>query len=203
VSRDAERGRTPRSVDAEGRLRILYDVATAVGAERKVDGLVRVMGDVLRRTFAHEFMDLVLEDAEPGMLRVYALVVPEGLSGGPLHAGYTFPAAGSVQGDVIRDGRPFVIDTQAELDAAPIRKEERELARRAGLRTACILPLVSRGRTIGTVGFLSTREGVFDDATVELLGLVARQLAPAVDNALAYERLEALAEQLQRQKGYL
>jgi formate hydrogenlyase transcriptional activator len=181
---------------------ILLEVATAVSAELKVDGLVRAMAKVLRKIFPHLFLDLTLADLDGSALRVHTLVHPENAPKSSLREGYVAPPD-SVPGKVVRSRKPIIANTQAEVSSFIARAEDRELMLQLGLHGCCMLPLVSRGRAIGTLDFLSPREGAFDACTVALLTQVAAQIAPAVDNALAYDRLEALNAQLAKEKVYL
>jgi formate hydrogenlyase transcriptional activator len=186
----------------EDRFAILLEVASAVSTELKVDGLVRAMAKVLRKIFPHLFLDLTLADPDGDALRVHTLVHPENAPKSWLREGYV-AQVDSVPGKVLRSRKPIIANTQAEVSSFIDRTEDRELMIQLGLHGCCILPLVSRGRAIGTLDFLSPREGAFDAGMVALLTQVAAQIAPAVDNALAYDRLEALNAQLAKEKVYL
>jgi formate hydrogenlyase transcriptional activator len=84
-----------------------------------------------------------------------------------------------------------------------VKPEEKSLVTDGNLHSSCYVPLLSRGSVLGSLNFASARERTFDPATVQLLTQIASHVAPAVDNALAYERLDALKEQLKREKVYL
>jgi transcriptional regulator with GAF, ATPase, and Fis domain len=61
-----------------------------------------------------------------------------------------------------------------------------------GVRSACLLPLITPSRILGTLNLASRRDGNFTEADVELLSQVASQIAIALDNALAFREMEAL-----------
>jgi PAS domain S-box-containing protein len=70
-------------------------------------------------------------------------------------------------------------------------------------RALLLLPLAARGRTIGSLLFISTRSGRFDDDTVALGRELARRVGLAIDHARLYretERTRAEAEAANRAK---
>jgi formate hydrogenlyase transcriptional activator len=81
-----------------------------------------------------------------------------------------------------------------------------DIARRfvaEGLRSTCILPLVSRGRPLGTLVVASLQEETFPQKDAELLQHVANQIAIGVENALAYRQVVDQANKLTEEKLYL
>jgi formate hydrogenlyase transcriptional activator len=71
------------------------------------------------------------------------------------------------------------------------------------VKSACTVPLISHDRVLGIlgVGRLSGNSFTADDA--ELLTEVGKQVAIAVENALAYREIDALKNKLQEEKLYL
>ena len=69
--------------------------------------------------------------------------------------------------------------------------------------SSCAVPLVNRGRRLGTLGVGCARERAFDDEGVALLAQIADAIAPAIDNALVHREMEALRERLLKEKAYL
>ncbi len=65
------------------------------------------------------------------------------------------------------------------------------------------MPLLSRDRILGTINVGSSRLDAFSRDDLELLGLVAQQVAIAVDNGLAYRQIADLKERLNSEKLYL
>ena len=65
-----------------------------------------------------------------------------------------------------------------------------------GFRSYIDLPLIKQGQLIGTIKFLSTEKGSYTAAQVRLLQDIANIVAIAVSNALAYEEIKSLKEQL-------
>ena len=67
----------------------------------------------------------------------------------------------------------------------------------------CVVPLICRGRGLGTINALSRREKAFPPEAVDLLTQVGAQVAIALDNALAYRRIAELNAKLSEEKLYL
>jgi formate hydrogenlyase transcriptional activator len=84
-------------------------------------------------------------------------------------------------------------------------------ARRLGMKdptqaevgTVCILPLVSRGRVLGTFGVVKYQDNAFTSGDIEFLSQIANQVAIAVENALAFGEIRELKEKLALEKLYL
>jgi formate hydrogenlyase transcriptional activator len=66
-----------------------------------------------------------------------------------------------------------------------------------GIRSYILLPLMRRGDLIGAVNFLSLEKHDYTGDEVQLLQDVSEMVSIAVSNALAYEEINALKEQLQ------
>jgi len=72
-----------------------------------------------------------------------------------------------------------------------------------GVRSYISLPLLKRGEVLGAVDFISFEKRSFDRGEVELLQDVSEIVSIAVSNALAFEEIKALKEQLQAENRIL
>jgi formate hydrogenlyase transcriptional activator len=72
-----------------------------------------------------------------------------------------------------------------------------------GVRSFCSVPLVSHDRQLGALNAGRYCDTRFTTEEVELLGLVAQQVAIAVENGLAYRKIDELKEKLNKEKLYL
>ena len=74
-----------------------------------------------------------------------------------------------------------------------------ELMRELGLSSVMVVPLVARGRSIGTVSFVAAESGVrYDEHDLELAEDLARRAALAIDNSMLFKREHEAAVVLQR-----
>jgi formate hydrogenlyase transcriptional activator len=72
-----------------------------------------------------------------------------------------------------------------------------------GIESMCCVPLVTRKGKLGTLYVASTRPAAFSESDVTLLGRTSVQMAIAIENARAYERVAALNARLSDEKQYL
>ena len=72
-----------------------------------------------------------------------------------------------------------------------------------GVRSYISLPLLKRGEMLGAVDFVSFEKRSFDRGEVQLLQDVSEIVSIAVSNALAFEEINALKEQLQAENRLL
>jgi serine phosphatase RsbU (regulator of sigma subunit) len=96
--------------------------------------------------------------------------------------------------NVIRSGEPeHVYDTSdTPLDDLVLSDEERQLYARLHPRSYVIVPLITRGRTLGALTMLSTRDGRhYGSRDVEFAHHLARRFALAIDNARLFDESSA------------
>jgi formate hydrogenlyase transcriptional activator len=74
---------------------------------------------------------------------------------------------------------------------------------RYGIQSSCLLPLTTARRRLGTLVFACKQPSADETADVGFLQLVANQVAVAVENALAFQEIAALKDQLAKEKAYL
>jgi len=75
--------------------------------------------------------------------------------------------------------------------------------REAGIRTVCAVPLVVGDCGLGTLTVGTVQPEAFTPAAVEMIEEVARQVAMAVANALAFREIAQLTEKLAEERLYL
>jgi formate hydrogenlyase transcriptional activator len=93
----------------------------------------------------------------------------------------------------------------------PIRRnldEERQFANERrlwaeGLRWLCVVPLILRGKSIGTLSVVSREKGPYSEEDAQFLQEVAIQVALAIENVKFYEEIATLKARLERENVYL
>jgi formate hydrogenlyase transcriptional activator len=194
-SSQAYQGQLARERD---RLRVLLDVNNLLVSTRELPDVFRGIVSTLQRVIHHDYTSLALLEPATGLLKIYALDFPG--HQGSLKPEMSVPRDSSPAGRAVAEGRPLIA-RGAELDAYS--SEVVQLLRAEGLQTVCCIPLITRGRTFGTLNLASRRTDVFTDQDVELIQQVAAQVAIAVDNALAFKEIDALKNKLAVEKHYL
>lgn len=110
----------------------------------------------------------------------------------------TFKVESTAIGFVVRAAEPLILNNMQE--AAPEFLDANVL-HTAGFRSALIMPLVSKGRTVGTLNVVSRRKDAFSDAHKEALRPIAEIFAVAyVAQQLQmllgkYRTMEAMSDQ--------
>ncbi len=103
-------------------------------------------------------------------------------------------------GQVLRTGHPELVPEIPEplIEEAAHDDEHHDILRRLGLKSYMIVPLVARGRTLGTISLVSAESGrCYGRAELELTEELARRAALAVDNARLYKGHVEVARTLQ------
>jgi formate hydrogenlyase transcriptional activator len=181
---------------AEDRLQLLLDVTNQVVSNLQLRDLLRAISASVRRVMQCDLVGVFLPDPEGNRLQTFVLDFPE--SKGFIREEYC-SMEGSLGGFVFRTGKPWKGNTsdilQLGVEDDPIIPE--------GLKTGCMLPLVSRNRVLGLLGLGRREENAFSQADIGFLTQVASQIAIAVENALEYGQITQAKERLAEQKFYL
>ncbi len=102
--------------------------------------------------------------------------------------------------DVARTGVPVVMPEVPDelLVASAVDETHLELIRAIGLRSAIVVPLSIRGRSLGALTLVHAESGErFTDDDLTFVGQLATTAALALDNAALYERQRTVARTLQ------
>ncbi len=103
--------------------------------------------------------------------------------------------------NVLRTAQPELHgDLQEELESAPVGEPAYfRLARTFGMRSAIVVPMTSRGRTLGALTLATDPGGrCFDEQDLELAQELARRCATAIDNARLFSERAYIARTLQQ-----
>lgn len=73
----------------------------------------------------------------------------------------------------------------------------------AGLKIACVLPLVSRGRALGVLILGRRAEIPYTQEEIDLLTQISKQMAIAVEKSIALRQISELTERLSQERLYL
>jgi formate hydrogenlyase transcriptional activator len=103
-------------------------------------------------------------------------------------------------GEALATGKPVVT---AELDFERFRSPLYRNYAEMGLRSSCSIPLAGANGMSGVLDLARKSGEPFTDDEVDLLLQVARQIAIATENALAYRELSQMKDKLATEKLYL
>ena len=112
------------------------------------------------------------------------------------------PAGEHPVAQVLRSRRPMVwrdLTSPRVVSQVAQSDEHKDFMARAGYRSAAVVRLVARGRTLGALSFLHAQRDVrYDEGDLALLQDLANRAAIALDNASLYEERDRVARTLQR-----
>jgi two-component system NtrC family sensor kinase len=103
------------------------------------------------------------------------------------HVGAVLPLAGTLTSQAATTGITVIRDDFA---IGPPRPGDQEYLQ-VGLRSSITVPLVSKGRRIGSLALRSKRPGAYGPRQQDILERLGVQIAPAVENSLLYGELQA------------
>ncbi|MGC2724339.1 MAG: GAF domain-containing protein, partial [Candidatus Acidiferrales bacterium] len=176
------------------RVGLLLELTNHLVSNLDFRDLLRAVVASTRRVMGCDGVGITLPDSDPTRLRIYALDFP--FKDDSVQEETLVPMDDDVAGAVFRTGKLWFGSIQE--------------ARRLGMKdtsqaevgTVCILPLVSRGRVLGTFGVVKYQDHAFT-GDIEFLTQIANQVAIAVENACAFGKIQELKEQLSKEKLYL
>src|SRR5262245_37788193 len=181
----------------DDRLRLLVEVSEAIATHRDLTSLFRDLAQRLPAIVSFEIIALFLHDPEKDVMRIQMLGGPDG---DKIPPGLEVPMDASFSGRVFRTQEPEVVGS---LDEARRFPTAARLSQEIGVESFFILPLTTIVRPLGTIGFGSTGLRVIDESELEFLGLVAKQVAVAVDNVLHDESEQTAKAQLSQERDRL
>jgi len=185
------------AVRERDRLRTLFDITNALVSKLSTDELFSAISAQLSNVIQHDFSVMTLRDDTGGLEmvglhftgaplfdKVEGRITPEGM-----------PAA-----EVLATGKPVVVrDVDLDRYTSPLVRSRVE----AGCKSSCSVPLITGNGTLGTLELARSTVDPWTDEDIDFLVQVARQIAIAVENALAYRQLHEMKERLATEKLYL
>ena len=179
------------------RFKLLLDVNNALVSQLDAHELWSSLLTTLRRHLQHDHASVVVLDRASGTLQLEAETYYDA-------RGVLEPHAPMLERSPVAqalDARaPRIFDGE-EIDRLDLTGVP--TLRSAGMRSACCIPLITRGRTVGALNVASRQEGAFSQADVDLLGDIAGQIAIAVENVIAFREISDLKNRLAEEKLYL
>lgn len=179
------------------RWKLLLDINNYVTAFLDVSALFRAACSSLREYFNSDFAAIWLINKDQNRLQAAALDFPT--SQGFLED-ITLPELTADEIHRMRTRQPELW-TRAEIQLLPAPVRDSFLAE--GTESMVITALRAANRPLGVITLGSKRLDHFRSDDLDLTGQIATQISLALDNALAYERLNASRNQIEQERLYL
>jgi formate hydrogenlyase transcriptional activator len=192
---DAAQASQQQLLKKNERVGLLLELTNHVVSNLEFRDLLRAVVASTRRVMGCDGVGITLPDSDNTHLRIYALDFP--LKDESVQEESLVPIDEDVSGAVFRTGKLWCGSVQEA------RRLGMKDAAQAEIGTVSILPLVSRGRVLGTFGVLKYQDNAFTSDDIEFLTQIGNQVAIAVENALAYGQIRELKDKLAQEKLYL
>jgi formate hydrogenlyase transcriptional activator len=186
------------TLSASQKYSALLEVAEAIVSHRDLPALFHGLAGPLHRVVQFDYLALTLHDATSNTMRLHVLETAE----------TTIPDQASRPGPIEEEPAGTVLQTQHPLIVSNVGEENRwpqyaERAKAFGVKSLCYLPLTTARHRLGVLTFASKQPAAYDAADAEFLKRAVRQVAVAVENALAFQQIEELKQKLTQEKVYL
>jgi formate hydrogenlyase transcriptional activator len=179
------------------RLRLLLEINNHIISHLNVNDLLRAASASIRKHFANDFAGFWIIDKERNRLDCAVLDFPE--SKGSL--------ANFVMSELTEEDVQKIRCRQADLwsrtDMERLPAALLERFTEEGIQGLAISPLSTSNGPLGVIVLGSRRANHFGAGDLELLSQVGIQISLALDNALAYARLNASHNRLEEERLYL
>ena len=181
------------------RLHLLLKLTNSITANLDLRDVLRAIAANIREVMTCDAAAILLPGPEPGTFRNHAVDFPG--SKGFLHEEQIVtPGEDSPPRRAFQSLKPVISSNPA---GGQSYSHARKLATLEGLKSACFIPLVNRGRALGILVLARASEEVFTEEDGEFLSQAAGQIAIAIENALAFEEISQLKDKLAQEKLYL
>jgi len=191
---DAAQASQQQLLKKSERVGLLLELTNHVVSNLEFRDVLRAVVTSTRRVMGCDGVGITIPDTDNTHLRIYALDYP--FKDESRHEESLVPMDEDISGAVFRTGKLWCGSVQ----------EARQLGMKdtsqAEVGSVCVLPLVSRGRVLGTFGVVKYQENAFT-SDCAFLSQIANQVAIAVENACAFGEIRELKDQLSKEKLYL
>jgi formate hydrogenlyase transcriptional activator len=187
----------PQAPSTDHKYQALLAVSEAIVSHRELSALFHELAGRLHQVVHFDYLGLALHEATSNTLRIHLL---EGTEPTPLPSPPVLPLEEEPAGWVWQTQQAWIFSNVPEETRWP---RALERAKRYGVQSSCHLPLTTARRRLGILVFACKQPFAYETADVGFLQLVANQVAVAVENAIAFQEIETLKDQLAKENAYL
>jgi len=188
---------TEARLEAAHRYRALLEINNAVITHLTQEALCHAVAEALRAVVPFDVVAFTLYQPDKGTFRLAS--IENQPRGDFFRTGQEFERSETVSAWVFDHQRPAV---RRDLETEQEYSNDRRLIAE-GILSYCVVPLISRGKSIGTLNVGSKTKNRYSDADAAFLQEVANQVALAVENMKAYQEIAALKVRLEKENVYL
>jgi formate hydrogenlyase transcriptional activator len=182
------------------RLQLLLNLTSRITSNLDLREVLRAISGNFREVMRCDGAGIWLPSEQVGTFKLYAFDAPVSKGFAKEEVIITLPEDDPAR-RAFETMQPMVV-TVDEI-GWPGGGEGYRLAAAEGVKSACFIPLVNRGRALGDLMIVRVTEGTFTAEDVDFLSQAAGQIAIAIENALAYREISELKDKLAQEKLYL
>jgi formate hydrogenlyase transcriptional activator len=176
--------------------RSILEINNAIMTNLTEEALLRSISEALHPCVSFDRCAITLYAPETDTMRF--LAVAGALRSDYFQAGLEVNRTETSAGWVFDHQQPL----RRNLEEEQLFANERRLFEE-GLRSLCAVPLVLRGRSIGTLSVVNRKKNAYSEEDAQFLQEVAIQVALAIGNMKFYEEIAALKGRLEKENIYL
>lgn len=177
--------------------RTLLEINNTIITSLSQDALLQSIAKVLSGVIRFDRCAFTLYQPEKETFRF--LSMDSELQSDYFRAGMEFHRKDSIASWVYQERRAAL---RRDLEKEGKYSNDRRLVKE-GINSDCVVPMIARGKCIGTLNVGSKAKNQYSDADAEFLQEVATQVALAVENMQAYEEINALKTRFEAENVYL
>ena len=184
-------------VTQNSRLQLLLKLTQEITSNLEFRELLRAISASIREVMDCDAVQIWLADSASGKFRLYALDFPEGK--GFVKEGILIESVGACK-RALETLQPTIRNIANPQEFPP---DLYKLMLAEGLKTQCVIPLVSRGRAVAALTINRRTDNPFLPDEIDFLQEASGQIAIAIENCLAFSQISELKEKLAQEKVYL
>ena len=184
-------------VTQNSRLQLLLKLTKEITSNLEFRELLRAISASIREVMDCDAVQIWLADSASGKFRLYALDFPEGK--GFVKEGILIESVGACK-RALETLQPTIRNIANPQEFPP---DLYKLMVAEGLKTQCVIPLVSRGRAVAALTINRRTDNPFLPDEIDFLQEASGQIAIAIENCLAFSQISELKEKLAQEKVYL
>jgi formate hydrogenlyase transcriptional activator len=184
-------------VTQNSRLQLLLKLTQEITSNLEFRELLRAISASIREVMDCDAVQIWLADSASGKFRLYALDFPEGK--GFVKEGILIESVGACK-RALETLQPTIRNIANPQEFPP---DLYKLMVAEGLKTQCVIPLVSRGRAVAALTINRRTDNPFLPDEIDFLQEASGQIAIAIENCLAFSQISELKEKLAQEKVYL
>jgi formate hydrogenlyase transcriptional activator len=191
VSMSGERFGVQKTEALRDQYQALLEVTESIASHRDLSELFHDLAQLLRNVLQFDHLSVRLHDPHGNVMRRHNL---ERSSLG--ESDRELPVSGSLAGWVWENQQPVLFEN---IEHAVGFSRVMQVLRQKNIKSCCSLPLSTAHRRLGAMTLGSVRQHAYETSDLSFLEQVAKQVAVAVDNALNFEQVQSIQQQLARE----